>query len=608
MDELTSVLRDRFGFSQFRPHQREIIESSLQGEDVLAILPTGGGKSLCYQIPAIMRDGITVIVSPLIALMKDQVDGLEENGVPAGYLNSAQSEDEARKVWRALHNGAIKILYVSPERLLLDGMLQRLHDAGLCFVAVDEAHCISAWGHDFRPEFRGLKVVREKYPHLPLMALTATATEQVRADIAGLLGLRDPKLYIGSFNRPNLSYRVVPRRNGAQQVEEILADHKGESAIVYCLARATTEDLAAKLQDRGISAQAYHAGLDAATRERRQEQFSKDKVQVMVATIAFGMGIDKPDVRCVIHYNLPKNIESYYQETGRAGRDGLPSECVLLYEPGDGAKIRSFIEQSSDPQEQRVARQQLAALTRFVESAGCRRVELLQYFGESYCDESGGRRSSCGGCDNCLSPRQESDMTDLAQRILSCAVRIKQASGFSVGLHHLVDVVSGARTEKIRQWKHDSLSTYGIAADYSRSDLLYYARELVRIEAIRIVEDRYGVVEVTARGIELLKSRSPISLRVPMVNARLSAEKKRRQRESLGDVAYDTELFDRLRSWRREAAEKKRVPAYVIFSDATLRELAQERPQSLEALLNVSGIGEKKRTLYGDELLALLRG
>lgn len=606
VDTLASTLKDTFGFSAFRPLQREIMEETLGGRDVLALLPTGGGKSLCYQLPALVRSGLTLVVSPLIALMKDQVDSLLENGVKAAYLNSSLSEDESKDMWRQLFRGEIKILYLSPERLLLEGMLDTLEQLKLEFVAVDEAHCISSWGHDFRPEYRALKAVRERFPKVPMLALTASATERVRHDIVEMLALKNPKNFVASFNRPNLSYRIVPRLSPIKQILEIVEGHKDESGIIYCLSRARTEAVALDLTKKGISAEAYHAGLTAAERTKRQERFVKDETQVMVATIAFGMGIDKPDVRFVIHHDLPKNIESYYQETGRAGRDGLPSECVMLYSSSDAAKLRVFIDQLTDATEREVSSRQLSRLLQFAESSECRRVSLLGYFGETYCDEHGELTLVCGACDNCLTPRQEVDATEVAQKMISCVLRVQKHSGFAVGLNHIVDVLLGAQVEKIKKWGHDSLSTYGAGKGKAKAEWLYFGRELVTAGLLSINHQHFNRVEVTSEGLTALKEKRTIRLRAPLGNSGLSAEKRKEQRQRLGALDYDEDVFNKLRLWRVGVAKQKGIPAYMVFSDATLQAVAAKRPQRFADLRGISGIGEKKLELYGESIIELL--
>ena len=606
VDTLATTLKDIFGFSTFRPLQREIMEETLAGRDVLALLPTGGGKSLCYQLPALVRSGLTLVVSPLIALMKDQVDSLIENGVKAAYLNSSLSEDESKGTWRQLFRGEIKILYLSPERLLHEGMLDTLEQLRLEFVAVDEAHCISSWGHDFRPEYRALKAVRARFPKVPMLALTASATERVRHDIIEMLELKNPNNFVASFNRPNLSYRIVPRLSPIKQILEILQGYKDESGIIYCLSRARTESVALDLVKKGIKAEAYHAGLAAEERARRQERFVKDETQVMVATIAFGMGIDKPDVRFVIHHDLPKNIESYYQETGRAGRDGLPSECVMLYSSSDAAKLRVFIDQATDPLEKEISSRQLSRLLQFAEGSECRRVSLLQYFGETYQDESGEPSLVCGSCDNCLTPRQEVDVTETAQKMISCVLRVQKHSGFSVGLNHIVDVLLGAQVEKIKKWGHDTLTTYGAGKGRTKAEWLYYGRELVTAGLLSINHQHFNTVEVTHEGLQALKDKRAIRLRAPLISSGLSADKRKEQRERLGAVDYDEDTFNKLRLWRVGVAKEKGIPAYMVFSDATLQAVAAKRPKRFSDLRGISGIGEKKLELYGEAIIELL--
>lgn len=605
--QLEATLKQHFGFERFRPLQREIISETLAGGDVLALLPTGGGKSICYQLPALVRTGFTLVISPLIALMKDQVDGLLENGIPAAYLNSSVDEEGARDTWRKLYRGELKILYLSPERLLLDGMIEKLISLNLSFVAVDEAHCISSWGHDFRPEYRALKKIRESHPQIPILALTASATDRVRHDIVEMLGITQAKFFVASFNRPNLSYRVIPRINPIKQIREILADHPNETGIIYCLSRDRTESVATELLSHGVKAAAYHAGLPAEQRAKRQEQFARDDIRVMVATIAFGMGVDKPDVRFVIHHDLPKNIESYYQETGRAGRDGLPSECVLLYSSADAAKLRNFIDAASDPLEREVAGKQLSQLLQFAESSECRRVSLLRYFSEEYRDNDGNVTYSCGACDNCLTPREETDATEITQKMLSCVMRIAKHSGFSVGLAHIVDVLTGANNEKVRKWGHETLSTYGIGRGRPKPEWLYYGRELISAGLLKVNPERFNVVEITADGLAALKEKRTVMLKAPLVTSGLTIEKKAQQQKQLGAIAYDLAAFEKLRTWRMHTAREKGLPAYMIFSDATLQNIAAYKPSSLSGLRGISGVGDKKLSLYGEELLAVLR-
>src|SRR6266545_1394444 len=465
-DELSllTLLKQYFGFSSFRPLQEEIIRDALAGKDVFALLPTGGGKSLCFQLPALVNPGLTVVVSPLIALMKDQVDALQAGGVAATFLNSSLPPGEARARLRGLHQGEFRLLYVAPERLMLAGFLDDLQRWKTKLIAVDEAHCISEWGHDFRPEYRQLSQLRDLFPHVPMMALTATATERVRQDILQQLHLREPSCYVASFNRPNLTYRVLPKAGPYEQTLEFIRARPKESGIVYCQSRKSAESVAERLNADGVRAAPYHAGMEGKDRTANQELFLRDEVRVICATIAFGMGINKPNVRFVIHYDLPKNVEGYYQETGRAGRDGLPSECLLLFSPGDVVKQTQFIEQKSGAQEQQIARQQLQQTVHYAEISTCRRSALLAYFGEEF------PAANCGGCDNCLSPRDRYDGTLAAQKLLSCVYRIRERSRFDLGLNHAIEVLAGADTEKIRKWRHDQLSTYGIGKEHTRAE------------------------------------------------------------------------------------------------------------------------------------------
>jgi ATP-dependent DNA helicase RecQ len=605
--DIHDVLKRHFGFPSFRPLQREIVEGLLAGTDVLALLPTGGGKSLCYQLPAIVMEGLTVVISPLIALMKDQVDSLAELGVPATFLNSSLSPEEYRWRWKELGDRRYKILYLAPERLVTEEMLGALKQWNVGLIAVDEAHCISEWGHDFRPEYRALAVLRQQFPEVPLVALTATATARVRDDIVSLLGMNQPRVQVASFNRPNLSYRIVPRSAPLEQILGIIAQHRGESGIIYCMTRNRTEELEAALGRKGVAARAYHAGLDSQERALRQDLFISDKIQVMVATIAFGMGVHKPDVRFVVHHDLPKNIESYYQESGRAGRDGVPSECVLLYSPADAVKLRHFIDGMTSEQEQTVARRHLTKLIEFCESPLCRRVQLLNYFGETYQGGDGRALAECGACDNCLTPRERVDGTLEGQKILSCVLRIQQKSGFSVGLRHVLDVLCGAETEKVQKWEHQTLSTYGIGKEHSRFEWTHYARELLRLGLLHQDADRFNVLEATPAGRGFLKNRERIEVNKPLFSGRLSREKREQQKKMTGAVSYDQDLFARLRDWRKQVAIERGMPAYVIFHDSTLQAIAHEKPTNIAALSRIAGLGERKLVQYGEQILAMIR-
>lgn len=596
---LHTALKQTFGYDSFRPLQEEIITDALVGRDVFALLPTGGGKSLCFQLPALLRDGLTVVVSPLIALMKDQVDALTASGVPATFLNSTLDGDEARARFRGLHRGEFRLLYAAPERLMLPGFVENLRGWNVTQIAIDEAHCISEWGHDFRPEYRQLAGLREALPDVPMMALTATATERVRVDIVERLHLRDPRCYTASFNRPNLTYRVVPRAQPYDQVLAFLRSRQGESGIIYCASRKATESVAERLVEDRISARPYHAGLSAEERARHQELFLRDEVRVICATIAFGMGINKPNVRFVLHYDLPKNIEGYYQETGRAGRDGLPSECVLLFSAADVVKQTSFIEEKTDPEERRIARAQLQQMVHFAESSACRRVELLSYFGEEWPEEN------CGGCDNCLTPRETFDGTLAAQKFLSCVYRVRQRSGFDFGLNHVIEVLTGGETEAIRKWGHDQVSTYGVGKEMKRGAWQSIGRELIRLRLLEQSPEKFATVGLTAEGLAALKNRQKITLTKPVA----IAEKKARSRR--GEIACDERLFEQLRRLRKEIADSRNVPAYVIFGDVTLREMAREYPTTENAFSNLTGVGSKKLDEFGapfmDAIIKYLR-
>jgi ATP-dependent DNA helicase RecQ len=586
---LLKTLKSTFGYSSFRPLQREICEATLAGQDVFALLPTGGGKSLCFQLPALVRPGLTVVVSPLIALMKDQVDQLQASGVAATFLNSTLGAAESRTRLRGLHQGEFKLLYAAPERLMLDGWQENLKAWNVTCLAIDEAHCVSEWGHDFRPEYRQLARLRAALPGVPLMALTATATERVRADIITHLKLGEPATFVASFNRPNLTYRVIPKDQPLKQIIDFVRKREQESGIIYCASRATTERVAESLAGRGFSARAYHAGLTADERTVNQEQFLRDDTRIICATIAFGMGINKPNVRWIIHHDLPKNIEGYYQETGRAGRDGLPGDCLLLFSAGDIAKQTHFLDEITDEQEQQVARAQLRRIVHYAESAGCRRSELLGYFGEKFPGDN------CGACDNCLEPRETYDGTMVAQKLLSCIYRIRQAGGFSVGLNHVIEVLTGADTDKIRRWHHDRLSTYGIGKELTRAAWAAVGRELMRLGYVAVAEGEYATLELSEEGLSLLRDRTPVTLTKPMDLPRAKRVVRR-----AGDVACDEILFERLRGLRKKLADERKVPAYVIFGDTTLRAMARDYPVTLRAMGSIFGMGEKKRAEFGE--------
>ncbi len=591
MDTMRQSLKSAFGYDEFRPLQREIMESSLAGQDVFALLPTGGGKSLCFQLPAILREGLTLVVSPLIALMKDQVSQLETAGIPATFLNSSLGVKETKARLRGLHEGRYRLLYAAPERLLLDHWRENLLSWNITSIAIDEAHCISEWGHDFRPEYRQISRLRTLLSDVPLMALTATATERVREDIIHHLKLKDPRVFVASFNRPNLSYRVLPKDQPVKQIIDFIRTRPMDSGIVYCATRAAVDRVAASLSDRGFSALPYHAGLTAKERELNQELFIRDDTRIMCATIAFGMGINKPNVRWVIHHDLPKNIEGYYQETGRAGRDGLPGDCILLFSAGDAAKQTHFIDEMSNPKEKQIARDQLNLMLRYAECPTCRRRELLNYFAENY------SVPNCEACDNCIQPRETYDATTQAQKLLSCAYRVRQVGRFGVGLNHLIEILTGADTEKIRRWGHDQLTTYGIGKEFSRSEWSAIGRELLRAGLLAQDTGQFPTISLSPEGLDALKSRRVIVLTKTMAVKKVAAPRA-------GEIACDETLFDRLRRLRKKLADERAVPAYVIFGDNTLRHMAREYPTKVADLRFIEGISERKQSEFGDAIVA----
>jgi len=594
--DLAPTLKKHFGYDEFRPLQQEIINDALAGRDVLVLMPTGGGKSLCFQLPALTRQGLTIVVSPLISLMKDQVDALQTSGIPATYLNSTLDRQGAVARWRGLHRGEYRMLYVAPERLMLDTFLERAVNWNIAQFAIDEAHCISEWGHDFRPEYRELKKLRTHFPDVPMMALTATATERVRVDIVKQLKLREPRCYVASFNRPNLAYRVVPKAAPYEQLLQFIRSRPNESGIVYCASRKSADSLARNLSEDGISAKPYHAGLTSAERTKNQEAFLRDDVRVITATIAFGMGINKPNVRFVVHYDLPKNLESYYQETGRAGRDGLPSECVLLFSASDVAKQLHFIDEKSES-EARIARAQLQQMVHYAETRECRRVTLLRYFGEEY------TKPSCEGCDNCLTPRETFDGTIPAQKFLSCVHRIHAKSGFGFGLNHIADLLRGADTEAIRKRSHNELSTYGIGRELKRDAWQAIGRELLRLGLIESAPGKFATLSLTPAGREALRHRTPITLTKQIEVVAQSRDQKAR----VGAIECDEVLFERLRDLRRKLADERNVPAYVIFSDVSLREMARNYPTTATEFRRTPGVGEQKLKDFADTFLSEIK-
>ena len=593
-------LRQVFGYDSFRGEQGHIVEQVVAGGDALVLMPTGGGKSLCYQLPALLRDGTGIVVSPLIALMQDQVDALRQLGVRAAFLNSSLDAGEAAQVERQLLDGELDLLYVAPERLLTTRFLSLLERTQVALFAIDEAHCVSQWGHDFRPEYRQLTLLHERWPDVPRIALTATADAPTRREIVERLALEDARQFVSSFDRPNIRYTVVAKDDSRRQLLEFLDEHRGDSGIVYCLSRRKVDATAAMLAERGLRALPYHAGLDAATRAEHQRRFLREDGIVMVATIAFGMGIDKPDVRYVAHIDLPKSLEGYYQETGRAGRDGEPSEAWLAYGLGDAVLLRRMIEDGDAGDERKwLERGKLDALIGYCESTACRRQSLLAYFGEAHA-------GACGNCDNCLQPPQTWDATEAARKALSCAYR----TGQRFGAAHLIDVLRGADTAKVRQFGHQSVSTYGIGGDLDAKQWRGVFRQLVAAGLLDADIEGHGALRLTAEATPLLRGERRLELRS-------EPPKRERQRKQAGAdkriPAAPIELpeeavarFVALRQWRSEAARAQNVPTYVIFHDATLRSIALQHPQDLAALAGIAGVGTSKLERYGHEVIAAL--
>ena len=630
-----AILHEVFGYEQFRGPQQAVVEQVCAGGDALVLMPTGGGKSLCYQIPAIVRQraghGTTIVVSPLIALMHDQVGALHEAGVDAAFLNSTLSGDEAAQVERRMLRGEITLVYVAPERVTTPrflAQLDALRERGLLSLfAIDEAHCVSQWGHDFRPEYRALTVLHERFAEVPRIALTATADALTREDILERLQLQDAQAFVSSFDRPNIRYTIVEKKDPTSQLLRFIqGEHAGDAGVVYCQSRKRVEEIAQTLADQGINALPYHAGLDARLRQKHQDRFLREEGVVMVATIAFGMGIDKPDVRFVAHLDMPKNIEAYYQETGRAGRDGLAADAWMAYGLQDVVNQRRMIDESPAGEEfKQVQRGKLDALLGLAEAIDCRRVRLLKYFGETYAPAADADaadagdtlrvpRLRCGNCDNCLSPAEVWDGTDAARKLLSTIYRVQQASGITFGAGHVMDIVRGKKTEKVAQHGHADLSTFGIGAEFSEQQLRGVLRQLIAINAVQVDTEAFNTLALTEASRAVLKGEVAVQLRVSTTQP---ADRSRRRSGGSGSrsavakapVELDTSAqrrYEALREWRAEVAKSHNLPAYVIFHDATLAAIAQRAPESLDDLQGISGIGARKLEAYGEDVLRVV--
>ncbi len=582
-----------FGYSQFRPGQENIIQSLIKGEDNFVLMPTGGGKSLCYQIPALIRTGTAIVISPLISLMQDQVQTLQANGVAAAFYNSSLNEIDARKTLAQFYNGELKLLYVAPERLLNETFLARLFDINISLFAIDEAHCVSQWGHDFRPEYLRLGELRSHFPTTPIIALTATADKQTRHDILQRLNLSKAHVHIASFNRANIGYTIITKHKPFDQLLHFLKQCTEKSGIIYCLSRKKVEEVAARLTEAGYAALPYHAGLSSQQRQQSQDAFKRDDINIIVATVAFGMGIDKPNVRFVVHYDLPKNIEGYYQETGRAGRDGLPAQAILFYGLGDSILIKGFIEKIADAEQQRIELHKLNCMIAFAEAQTCRRQVLLNYFNEQLSED-------CGNCDICRNPPETYDGTIDAQKALSCVYRLQQ----NYGANYVIDVLRGKSLQRIKQLGHDKLSTYGIGQHLTQEEWHSIFRQLIHLGLLEQDIARYSIIKLTEDARSVLRGKKIITLAKARVKEEIIKTSKKKLLSN--EVSYDSILFEKLRNLRKELAHAAGVPSFVVFSDVSLREMASKLPKNKREFLEVNGVGQKKLETYSDAFLAVI--
>ncbi|EIJ72877.1 ATP-dependent DNA helicase RecQ [Haemophilus parahaemolyticus] len=586
-----TILQNVFGYQQFRQGQQEVIEATLAGKDTLVIMTTGGGKSLCYQVPSLCLEGITLVISPLISLMKDQVDQLLTNGIEAGYLNSSQTLEEQRVIEQKALSGQLKLLYLSPEKVMTQGFYHFISHCKISFIAVDEAHCVSQWGHDFRPEYTLLGNLRNTFPNIPLMALTATADPTTRADILLHLRLNEPHTYLGSFDRPNIRYTVQEKFKPMEQLAKFIAGQKGKSGIVYCNSRKKVEEITEKLSARNISVMGYHAGMSVQQRETVQNAFQRDNIQVVVATVAFGMGINKSNVRFVVHFDLPRSIESYYQETGRAGRDDLPSQAVMFYDPADYAWLQKMLLEEPESEQRDIKQHKLQAVGAFAESQTCRRLVLLNYFGES-------RREPCKNCDICLDPPRKYDGLIDAQKVMSVIYR----TGQTFGMHHVIAVLRGLNHQKIRQYGHDQLSVYGIGKEQSQDYWVSVIRQLIHLGLIKQNIVNNSALQLTEEARPVLRSEVKLELATPRLTFSASAYSQKQ-----ASIRYDKDLFARLRFLRKQIADKENIPPYVVFNDATLEEMAQFTPTTKVEMLDINGVGERKLERFGDAFMNLIQ-